>query len=118
MYQNTMQTYSDDMALVTKYSPYGRNRYSAKEIPEITARVDRMQKELDFERRNAMIKQLAKDLAPLMFDLPTDYNQKPYLLHWPWLKNYDVFGTLGFTAEDNCSARLMTEHWYDPTQRS
>jgi hypothetical protein len=118
MFQNTMQAYNDDLSLVTKYTPSGRNRYSDSDIPEITDRVTKMQQELDIKRRDEMIKQLAKDLAPLMFDIPEDYDQRPYVLHHPWLKNYNVFASLGFNSEENTSGRISTEYWYDPSQKT
>jgi ABC-type transport system substrate-binding protein len=118
MYQNTVQAYSDDALLVSKYTPSGRNRNSSKPIPGITERVIKMQTELNLDRRNEMIKQLQKDLAQQMLDKPLDYDQKPYWLHWPWLRNYNVFTTLGFDSDQNTSGRTITEYWYDATQKT
>src|SRR6266545_183939 len=107
-FQNTMQAYNDDLNLVSKYTPSGRNRYSDTATPGITDRIIKMQQELDLNRRGQLIKQIVKDLAPLMPDLPQDYDQKPYVLHWPWLRNYNTFATLGFDSEENTSARAST----------
>ena len=118
MFQNTMQAYNDDLNLVSKYTPSGRNRYSDSPTPGITDRVIKMQQELDLNRRGQLIKQIVKDLAPLMPDLPQDYDQKPYILHWPWLRNYNTFATMGFDSEENTSARTTTLYWYDATKKT
>lgn len=118
MFQNAMQAYNSDQALVTKYTPYGAARYSAEPIPEISDRVEQMRREVDPQTRSELVRQLTQDLAALMFDLPPDSNQPIYALHQPWLKNYNVFGTLGFNDIDNCSARMMTEFWYDEGARA
>ena len=99
MFQNTMQAYNDDLNLVSKYTPSGRNRYSDSPTPGITDRVIKMQQELDLNRRGELVKGIVKDLAPLMPDLPQDYDQKPYVLHWPWIRNYNTFATLGFDSK-------------------
>jgi peptide/nickel transport system substrate-binding protein len=118
MLQNALQAFNDDQAFVTKYTPYGVVPLSAEPIPEISERVEQIRREADPEARNSMIKQITQDLAPLMFDLPPDSNQPIYSMHQPWLKNYNVFGTVGFNDIDNCSARLMTEFWYDESERT
>jgi len=118
MFQNTMQAYNDDLNLVSKYTPSGRNRYSDSPTPGITDRIIKMQQELDLNRRGQMIKQIVKDLAPLMPDVPQDYDQKPYVLHWPWIRNYNTFATLGFDSEENTSGRTSTVYWYDAKQKT
>jgi ABC-type transport system substrate-binding protein len=72
MFQNTMQAYNEDLNLVSKYTPSGRNRYSDSPTAGITDRIIKMQQELDLNRRGQLIKQIVKDLAPLMPDLPQD----------------------------------------------
>ena len=118
MFQNTMQAYNDDLNLVSKYTPSGRNRYSDSPTPGITDRVIKMQQELDLTKRVELIKGIVKDLAPLMPDMPQDYDQKPYVLHWPWIRNYNTFATMGFDSEENTSARASTVYWYDATKKT
>jgi len=118
MFQNTMQAYNEDLNLVSKYTPSGRNRYSDTATPGITDRIIKMQQELDLNRRGQLIKQIVKDLAPLMPDLPQDYDQKPYVLHWPWIRNYNTFATLGFDSEENTSGRTSTVYWYDASKKT
>jgi peptide/nickel transport system substrate-binding protein len=117
MFQNTMQAYNDDLNLVSKYTPSGRNRYSDTATPGITDRIIKMQQELDLKRRGELVKQIVKDLAPLMPDIPQDYDQRPYVLHWPWIRNYNTFATMGFDSEENTSARTSTVYWYDASKK-
>ena len=40
-----------------------------------------------------------------------------FTLHWPWLKNYDVF-TVGDLTPTWSSSRVYTEYWHDKTAKT
>jgi ABC-type transport system substrate-binding protein len=117
IFQNSVQAVNDDYLLSGKYTPGGKDKLSSKPIPGVTDRVLAIRGEQDYQKRNAAIKALVRDLAPMMLDRPMDSgNQKPYMLHWPWLKNYNVFGSPGFNFE-NTTGRPYTEYWYDASAK-
>jgi peptide/nickel transport system substrate-binding protein len=103
--------------LFRKYTPSGPDSISSKPIPVITDMVTKMRTELDTKKRVDLIKQIQRELAPLMLDIPMDNKQLGYSLHWPWLKNNEVFYAAGFSS-DASSARIYTEHWYDASAKT
>jgi peptide/nickel transport system substrate-binding protein len=108
--------YNDEQILMSKYAPEGKFSVSNKEIPGITDRVRKVRTELDPERQLAQLQQLQRDLAPLMFDIPQAGITRGFALHWPWLKNFNVF-TYGGTGDLFSSSRLYTEYWYDAAEK-
>jgi hypothetical protein len=65
-----------------------------------------------------MVKQIQKDLANLMPDLPvvSTVPTLGYSLRWPWFRN-DVFSVPGFSVNAS-TARPYTEYWYDKTKQT
>jgi ABC-type transport system substrate-binding protein len=114
----TANSYNDDGYLATKYTSTGKDRVTPTEIPNITASVNRIRAERDPKRRTEMIKQIQKDLAEEMPDLPIVSTQPVlgYRLRWPWFRN-DVYSVPGFSL-DASTARPYTEYWYDATKKS
>lgn len=115
---STANSYNDDGYLATKYTPTGKDRVAPDEIPNITAQVNKIRLERDAKRRTEMIKQIQKDLADEMPDLPVVSTQPVlgYRLRWPWFRN-DVYSAPGFSL-DASTARPYTDYWYDATKKT
>lgn len=107
--------YNDESFLVSKYTPGGKFAISPRPIPGISDAIVRARQELDTEKRNDKIKQIQRDLAVLMPDIPQLGFAPEFSLHWPWLKNFGVFTWGGIF--DRSSSRVYTEYWYDEKAR-
>jgi ABC-type transport system substrate-binding protein len=117
MFQSTSHGFNDDSLLVSKYTPQGTDRVSNRPIPGVTDAVLKIQSELDLKKRNEMIKQMQRQLADLMLDMPQETQQRQFTVHWPWLKNWGVFFSNGF-SNDSSSGRPYTEYWYDASLKT
>jgi ABC-type transport system substrate-binding protein len=117
IFGGTSHGFNDDSLLVSKYTPNGTDKVSTKPIPGITEAVIKLQSELDTRKRNEMIKQVQRDLALQMYDFPAETQQRDFEVHWPWLKNYGVFTTAGFSTPTS-SGRPYVDYWYDASEKS
>jgi ABC-type transport system substrate-binding protein len=117
IFQNTAFGFNDDAFLASKYTTQGKDRISNKPIPGITDAVRKARVELDPKRRLEALKQIQRDLAVLMPDVPAEREVTGFSLRWPWFRNYGVFAVPGFGAE-NSSARAVTEYWYDASKKT
>jgi ABC-type transport system substrate-binding protein len=94
------------------YTPAGKFSISKEPIPGITEKVIKIRRELDDNRRDAMLKEIQRDLALDMTALVAPGYSLGFTPHGPWLKNYGVF-THGDLTQTWSSSRLYTEYWYD-----
>jgi peptide/nickel transport system substrate-binding protein len=117
IFSGTAFGYNDDSVLASKYTPTGRdNTLAGQAIPGITDAVIKIRNELDAKKRGEMIKQVQRDLAPLVPDIEYPTGMDPYSLRWPWIKNHGVFTASGFNLLTS-SARLYTTYWYDASAK-
>jgi ABC-type transport system substrate-binding protein len=109
----TANSFNDDDYLVVKYTPSGRDRASSKEIPGITQQVLTLRREFDPAKKQKMIKDVQKDLAELMPEIPIVSTQPTldYYLQWPWLRNTSWIAP-GFNYASS-SARQYTDFYVD-----
>jgi peptide/nickel transport system substrate-binding protein len=112
-FYGTANSFNDDEYLVQKYTPSGRDRASDKEIPGITQMVNAIRREFDPAKKTKMIKDIQKDLADLMPDIPIVSTQPTlgFDLTWPWLRN-TAWTVPGFNAHSS-SARPYVEYFVD-----
>jgi peptide/nickel transport system substrate-binding protein len=115
---STANSYNDDGFLATKYTTGGKDKVTFEAIPRITDDVLKMRREMDNKKRNDMIKEIQRDLAMEMPDVPLVSTQPSlgYELNWPWLRNR-VFTVPGFNSNAS-SARPYTEYWYDRSKQT
>jgi ABC-type transport system substrate-binding protein len=118
MFWSTANSYNDDSYLGTKYTSGGKDRVTPSDLPEIAPAVVKARAERDPKKRTEMVKQIQKDLANLMPDLPvvSTVPTLGYSLRWPWFRN-DVFSVPGFSVNAS-TARPYTEYWYDKTKQT
>jgi ABC-type transport system substrate-binding protein len=118
MYIQTNGGHNEEGWFTNLFSPFGKYSVDGeKPIPGITDKVIRMRKEVDDNKRVAQIKELQRDLAMDMTCLILPGYAVGFTLHWPWLKNYDVF-TVGDLTPTWSSSRVYTEYWYDKTAKT
>ena len=115
---STANSYNDDSYLATKYTSGGKDRVTPQDIPEISPSVLKARAERDPKKRVEMLKQLQKDLAGAMPDLPvvSTVPTLGYSLRWPWFRN-DVFSVPGFSVTAS-TARPYTDYWYDKSKQT
>ena len=115
---STSNSYNADGYLATKYTPGGKDKVTPNAIPGITDSILRMRREMDTNRRNELIKQIQKDLALEMPDLPvvSTLPVAGYNLTQPWLRN-NTWVVPGFSAQSS-TARPYTAYWYDASKRT
>jgi peptide/nickel transport system substrate-binding protein len=115
---STANSYNDDSYLGAKYTSGGKDRVSPQDIPEIAPAVVKARAERDPKKRVEMMKQIQKDLAGLMPDMPvvSTVPTLGYSVRWPWFRN-DVFSVPGFSTTAS-TARPYTEYWYDKTKQA
>lgn len=109
----TANSFNDDDYLVVKYTPTGRDRAAPKDIPGITQAVFTLRKEFDPAKKVKMLKDVQKELADLMPDVPMVSTQPTlgYNLIWPWLRN-TAWTVPGFN-QSTSSARPYLEYFID-----
>ena len=86
---STANSYNADGFLATKYTDGGKDKVTPEAIPGISDAVLSMRRELDAEARDSKIKQILKDLAVQMPDMPvvSTLPVAGYTLVQPWLRN-------------------------------
>jgi ABC-type transport system substrate-binding protein len=104
--------FNEDSIVASKYTPGGQYRISNKPLPGITDLATKIRRELDQNKRNDLLKQIQRDLAVLMPDIPIPGKADGFSLRQPWLKNHGVFYV------PNVSARVNTAFWYDPSLKN
>jgi len=109
----TANSFNDDDYLVVKYTPTGRDHASGKEIPGITSAVLTLRKEFDANKKVKMLKDVQKELAELMPDIPIVSTQPTlgFDLSWPWLRNTN-WTAPGFNYASS-SARPYVDFYVD-----
>ncbi|MPZ49158.1 MAG: hypothetical protein GEU75_07645 [Dehalococcoidia bacterium] len=96
-----------DYILNRTYTPEGSNAVSPEPIPGVTDLVYKQRREVDPQKRVAIMQDIQKQLAlewPCVYylgDVPS------FSLRWPWLRNDGIFLTGGN------SSRPFTYVWYD-----
>ena len=103
--------YNDESFLINKYTPSGKFSVAPDPIPGITDAIKRARQELDADKRNNMLKQVQRDLAMQMPDIPELSLGSRFALNWPWIKNFGVFTWGGIFHSS--SSRVYTEYWFD-----
>ena len=104
--------HNEEAWFINMYTPAGKFSISKEAIPGISDKVTKIRRELDESRRNAMLKEIQRDLANDMTALVAPGYSLGFTLNWPWLKNYGVF-THGDLTQTWSSSRIYTEYWYD-----
>jgi len=115
---STANSYNAEGFLATKYTTGGKDKVTPNAIPGITDSILRMRREVDNAKRVDMVKQIQKDLAMEMPDLPvvSTLSVAGYQLTQPWLRNYRWI-VPGFNQWAS-SARPMTVFWYDKSKQT
>jgi ABC-type transport system substrate-binding protein len=110
---HTANSFNDDGYLATKYTPSGRDRATDDAIPGITDKVLALRREFDPAKQLAALKDVQKDLADYMPDIPIVSTQPTldFALTWPWLRN-SRWTVPGFDNPTS-SARDYVEFWVD-----
>ncbi|HLF78963.1 MAG TPA: ABC transporter substrate-binding protein [Dehalococcoidia bacterium] len=118
MFWSTANSYNDDGYLGTKYTSGGKDRVTPADLPEVAPQVIKARSERDPKKRVELLKQVQKDLANLMPDLPvvSTVPTLGYSLRWPWFRN-DVFSVPGFNLNAS-TARPYTDYWYDKSKQT
>ena len=113
LFYGTANSFNDDDYLVGKYTVSGRDRASAKDIPGITSAVQALRREFDPQKKLKMLKDVQKDLADLMPDVPVVSTQPTlgFDVTWPWLRN-TAWTVPGFNSAAS-SARPYTDYYID-----
>jgi ABC-type transport system substrate-binding protein len=117
MFQTTVHGFNDDSLLINKYTPVGSDKLSSKPLPKWTDQVLKIQAERDAGKRGEMIKTFQREIAPDMPDMSMSLQQRQFTLHWPWLENYEVFTSPGFSLEST-TGRPYNEYWYNPAKKT
>jgi peptide/nickel transport system substrate-binding protein len=115
---STANSYNAEGFLATKYTPGGKDKVTPDAIPNITDSILRMRRELDDRKRLDMIKQIQKDLAMEMPDLPvvSTLAVAGYTLTQPWLRNnYWIMPGFNYMAS---TARPITAYWVDKSKQT
>lgn len=115
---HTANSYNDDGYLATKYTAGGRDRAAPGDIPSISDAVNQLRRELDNERRIESFRQIQRDLANEMLDVPLVSTQptQGFILTWPWLRN-TAWTVPGFNQAAS-SARPYVDYWVDEALRA
>ena len=109
--------HNEEAWFVNMYTPSGKFTTSKDPIPGITDKVIRTRRELDDDRRNALLKEVQRDLAMDMTALMQPGYAIGFTLSWPWLKNYGTF-VHGDLTPTWSSSRVYTEYWYDKSSQT
>jgi peptide/nickel transport system substrate-binding protein len=115
---STANSYNAEGFLATKYTPGGKDKVTPAAIPNITDSILKMRRELDDKRRLDQIKQIQKDLAMEMPDLPvvSTLPVAGYTLTQPWLRNnYWIVPGFNYMAS---TARPITAYWVDKSKQT
>jgi ABC-type transport system substrate-binding protein len=110
---HTANSFNDDGYLVAKYTPTGRDRATDKAIPSVTDQILALRKEFDQKKKVEMLKQVQRDLADFMPDIPIVSTQPTldFQLTWPWLRN--TSWTVPGFDQATSTARDYTEYFID-----
>jgi ABC-type transport system substrate-binding protein len=110
---HTANSFNDDGYLVAKYTPTGRDRATDKAIPSITDQIQALRKEFDQKKKVQLLKQVQRDLADYMPDIPIVSTQPTldFQLTWPWLRN-TAWTVPGFD-QSTSTARDYTDYFID-----
>jgi peptide/nickel transport system substrate-binding protein len=110
---HTANSFNDDGYLVAKYTPSGRDRATDKAIPGITDKILALRKEFDQKRKAEMLRDVQRDLADYMPDIPIVSTQPTldFQLIWPWMRN-TAWTVPGFD-QTATTARDYTEYFID-----
>jgi ABC-type transport system substrate-binding protein len=109
---NNSGGFNEDAYLVAKYTVGGKYAVSSRPIEGITDQVQKVRTEPDANKRSSLIKDIQKQLAVQMTDIPYPGLTYSFTLNWPWLKNFGAF------VGGGASSREFTEYWYDATLKS
>jgi len=111
---NTANSFNDDGYLEAKYTPSGRDRATSGPIPGTTDRILALRREFDQKRKVEMLKEIQRELADYMPDVPIVSTQPTldFQLIWPWMRN-TAWTVPGFDQATS-TARDYTEYYIDP----
>jgi peptide/nickel transport system substrate-binding protein len=114
---NTANSFNDDGYLVAKYTPSGRDRATDGAIPGVTDKILALRKEFDQKKKTEMLREVQRDLADIMPDIPIVSTQPTldFQLIWPWMRN-TAWTVPGFD-QSTSTARDYTEYYIDPELR-
>jgi peptide/nickel transport system substrate-binding protein len=101
---------SADLITTQKYTPSGANGVSTKPTPIVTDLVLKQKSEIDPKKRTEIFHEIQRALALEWPDVPIAGTAAGFTLHWPWLKNHNVF------IEGNASAKSYVYAWYDKAE--
>jgi peptide/nickel transport system substrate-binding protein len=107
-----------DTHFASKYTVNGRATYIAEPLGPITELITAQRKEFDTNKRNAIIKDIQKQLAMQMAAVPVGGLSLDFALQWPYLGNRGWF--LEFTGTPNGPGAAATElypyFWLDKSK--
>lgn len=107
-----------DTHFASKYTVNGRATYIAEPLGPITELITAQRKEFDTNKRNAIIKDIQKQLAVQMAAVPVGGLSLDFALQWPYLGNRGWF--LEFTGTPNGPGAAATElypyFWLDKSK--
>jgi ABC-type transport system substrate-binding protein len=102
-----------DTHFASKYTVNGRATYIAEPLGPITDLITAQRKEFDNAKRNALIKDIQKQLAVAMTALPVGGLSLGFTLQWPYLGNRGWFVEFAGAA----ATELYTQFWLDKSKQ-
>lgn len=110
LHGNRASALSADLILTQKYTPSGANGVSTQPTPIVTDLIHKQKAEIDAAKRTEIVHEIQRALALEWPDVPIAGTSPGFTLHWPWLKNHNVF------IEGNASAKSYVYAWYDKAE--
>jgi ABC-type transport system substrate-binding protein len=101
-----------DTHFASKYTVGGRATYIAEPIPGVVDLIAAQRREFDPARRNAIIKDIQRQLAVNMQAVPAGGLSLGFNLQWPYLGNRGWF--VQFAGAD--ATELYTQFWLDKSK--
>jgi ABC-type transport system substrate-binding protein len=102
-----------DTHFASKYTVNGRATYIAEPLGPITELITAQRKEFDNAKRNALIKDIQKQLAVAMTAVPVGGLSLGFTLQWPYLGNRGWFVEFAGAA----ATELYTQFWLDKSKQ-
>ena len=101
-----------DTHFASKYTVGGRATYIAEPIPVVVDLIAAQRREFDPARRNAIIKDIQKELAVRMSAVPVGGLSLGFNLQWPYLGNRGWF--VQYAGAN--ATELYTQFWLDKSK--
>jgi ABC-type transport system substrate-binding protein len=112
----TISAVDPSLQLFAQYHPQGeRTTTQAGQFPEIEAAIEATVRELDFNKRQTLVRDLQRKLAVLMPIVPWGGSATSYTLYWPFDMNQMVYNTWSSGISQTESLPFT---WIDETKRT